>query len=138
MLGERAARKLATEPYDRKKLRKAVKQLRELTHHPLESVVPEVKSILAGAGVALVILPIMKESALRGCTKLLSPSKAMIIHGLKFRSLSQFWIVLFHEEIVCHSQPRETKLPSVIPLLVAKVIQWIFTDRKKAILPFVR
>lgn len=96
-IGEQKAAKIDTEPYDRKKLHKAVKALRELTQHPLEQVAGEVRDILARAGVALVFVPIMKGSALRGCTRLLTPSKALIIHGLKFRSLSQFWIVLFHE-----------------------------------------
>lgn len=39
----------------------------------------------------------MKHSALRGCTRLFTPSTALIIHHLKFCSLSQFWIILFHE-----------------------------------------
>ena len=96
-VGEDLAAKVETEPYDREKLRKAVDQLRELTQHPLEKVVEQVRRILARAGVALVFVPVFKESALRGSTRLLTPSKALIIHGLKYRSLSQFWIILFHE-----------------------------------------
>lgn len=96
-IGEKRAANITTEPYDRQKLHKAVKALRELTQHPLEEVADQARDILAKAGVALVFVPIMKNSALRGCTRLLTPSKALIIHGLKFRSLSQFWIILFHE-----------------------------------------
>lgn len=96
-IGERLAAEVETQPYDREKLRGAVAQLRELTQHPLEDVIGEVRRILAQAGVALVMIPIFKESALRGSTCLLTPNKALIIHGFKFRSLSQFWIILFHE-----------------------------------------
>ena len=96
-LGEQAAAEVHTAPFGRDKLRKAVKDLRELTQHPLESVAPQVKEILCQAGVALVFVPAMKETALRGCTRLLTPSRAMIIHSLKYRNLSQFWIILFHE-----------------------------------------
>lgn len=96
-LGEQKAAGITTRPYDRDKLHKAVKSLRELTQHPLDQVAGQVRDILANAGVALVFVPIMKGSALRGCTRLLTPSKALIIHGLKYRSLSQFWIILFHE-----------------------------------------
>ncbi|MCH7225109.1 type II toxin-antitoxin system MqsA family antitoxin [Verrucomicrobiaceae bacterium E54] len=96
-IGEQRAASIATEPYDRKKLHKAVKSLRELTQHPLADVADQARDILAKAGVALVFVPIMKDCALRGSTRLLTPSKALIIHGLKFRSLSQFWIILFHE-----------------------------------------
>jgi hypothetical protein len=110
-LGEQAARKITTAPYNRDKLRSAVGELRELTVHPLASVAGDVPSILARAGVALVFIPAMKETALRGCTRLLTPNKAMIIHSLKSRSLSQFWIILFHEiaHLLLHiSKPGES------------------------------
>lgn len=58
---------------------------------------PEVRRILAEAGVALVFMPLMKQSAFRGCTSLLSSEKAVIIHSLKYRNVSQFWLILFHE-----------------------------------------
>ena len=96
-LGQKAAEKIETAPYHSDKLWKAVKQLRELTPHPLEDVASDAQTILAKAGVALVFVPIMKGSALRGCTALSSVNKAVIIHGLKFRNVSQFWIILFHE-----------------------------------------
>ncbi|MGD1978633.1 MAG: type II toxin-antitoxin system MqsA family antitoxin [Akkermansiaceae bacterium] len=96
-VGEQKATQISTKPYDRKKLHRAVKSLRELTQHPLDQIAHQVQEILAKAGVALVFVPPMKGAALRGCTRLLTPSKAMIIHGLKYRSLSQFWIILFHE-----------------------------------------
>jgi hypothetical protein len=96
-LGEEAARNITTAPYTREKLRNAVKELRNLTTRPLTETAREVQVILAKAGVALVFIPIMKESAMRGCTRLLTHNKALIIHGLKYRSLSQFWLILFHE-----------------------------------------
>jgi Zn-dependent peptidase ImmA (M78 family) len=61
------------------------------------TIIPEVRRILAEAGVALVFAPIMKRSGFRGCTQLLTPVKAMIIHGLKYRNVSQFWLILLHE-----------------------------------------
>lgn len=96
-LGCRAARNVEVKPYDRDKLRKAVSHLRELTQAPLAGIIPEVRRILADAGVALVFAPIMKQSAFRGCTQLLTPTKAVIIHSLKYRNVSQFWLILFHE-----------------------------------------
>ncbi len=109
-LGRRAAQKVEVKPYDRDKLRQAVSQLRELTQSPLAAIIPEVRRILAEAGVALVFAPIMKQSGFRGCTQLLTPVKAMIIHGLKYRNVSQFWLILFHEiaHLVLHiSDPGE-------------------------------
>lgn len=96
-LGKDRAAQIKTAPYSRDKLRKAASRLRELSAHPLEQVTEEVQQTLALAGVALVCLPAMKESALRGCTCLLTSNKALIIHSLKYKSYAQFWIILFHE-----------------------------------------
>lgn len=97
LLGEEAGRKIETGPYSRDALRDAVGKLRNLTTRPLAQTAGEVQNLLAKAGVALVFIPVLKESAMRGCTRLLTPNKALIIHGLKYRSLSQFWVILFHE-----------------------------------------
>ncbi|MBU6326135.1 MAG: type II toxin-antitoxin system MqsA family antitoxin [Verrucomicrobia bacterium] len=110
-LGENAAANINTAPYSRDKLREAVKNLRNITTHSLAETASEVQSILAKAGVALVFIPVLKESAMRGCTRLLSHNKALIIHGLKYRSLSQFWVILFHEmgHLLLHiSEPGQT------------------------------
>lgn len=96
-LGCRAAERIQVKPYDRDKLAGAVKELRELTQAKLVDVIPQVRQILAEAGVALVFAPIMKQSAFRGCTRLMTPTKAVIIHSMKYRNLSQFWLILFHE-----------------------------------------
>ena len=96
-LGCRAAERIQVKPYDRDKLAAAVKELRELTQTKLVDVIPQVRQILADAGVALVFAPIMKQSAFRGCTRLMSPTKAVIIHSMKYRNLAQFWLILFHE-----------------------------------------
>jgi Zn-dependent peptidase ImmA (M78 family) len=96
-LGCRAAERIQVKPYDRDKLAAAVKELRELTQTKLVDVIPQVRQILAEAGVALVFAPTMKQSAFRGCTRLMSPTKAVIIHSMKYRNLAHFWLILFHE-----------------------------------------
>lgn len=96
-LGCRVAGTIRVKPYDRDKLVAAARSLRGLTSRPLAKVIPEVQHILAEAGVALVFMPLMKHSAFRGCTRLLEPGKAVIIHSLKYRNLSNFWLILFHE-----------------------------------------
>ncbi len=96
-IGEKAASQISVAPYDRDKLAKAVEQLREYTQHDVADIIPEVQRVLNKAGVALVFVPIMKGAALRGCTKMVSPVKAVIVHGLKYRNHAQFWRVLFHE-----------------------------------------
>jgi len=96
-LGERAAQAVDVAPYSRKKLEKAVEDLRELTRHEPHTVFKAVQKRLADAGVALIVVPKLEGSAFRGCTRLLHPAKAMIVHSLKYKNVSQFWRVLFHE-----------------------------------------
>lgn len=96
-LGEDAGRKIETQPFTKRKLRQAAKELRNLTSKDLAKTAPEVRTILAQVGVALVLVPRLKESSMRGCTMLMNHNKALIIHALKYRSLSQFWLILFHE-----------------------------------------
>lgn len=112
-LGCQAAGRMEVKRYDRDKLRSSVDQLRKLTQSPLLKVIPEVRRILAEAGVALVFMPLMKESAFRGCTRLLDPHKATIIHSLKYRTISQFWLILFHEiaHLVLHISDVEDVFP---------------------------
>jgi len=75
-LGGQAAGSIVVQPYDRDKLKESVTQLRELTQSPLAVVIPKVRRILADAGVALVFMPIMKQAAFRGCTRLLTPAQS--------------------------------------------------------------
>lgn len=112
-LGCQAARSIQVKPYDRDKLAAAVKELRELTRTKLVEVIPQVREILAGAGVALVFAPIMKQSAFRGCTRLMSPTKAVIIHSMKYRNLAQFWLILFHE--IAHLMLHISDVKDVFP-----------------------
>jgi hypothetical protein len=96
-LGEMAAHRMPVAPYNREKLADVADDLRQLTLREPQEVFSDVRERLASAGVALVVVPIFKRSAYRGCTRLLSPTKAMIIHGLKFKNIAEFWKVLFHE-----------------------------------------
>ena len=66
-------------------MKAAVPFLRELSQHPLEDVFTEIRDILAKAGVALVITPILEKSALRGCARLLTSRKAIINLSIKYR-----------------------------------------------------
>jgi HTH-type transcriptional regulator/antitoxin HigA len=112
-LGCQTAGRLKVNTYQREKLKDAVPQLRKLTQSSLLEVMPEVRRILVDAGVALVFMPLMKQSAFRGCTRLLSPDKAVIIHSLKYRNVSQFWLILFHEiaHLLLHIDDVEDVFP---------------------------
>ncbi len=110
-LGCRAAEKVDVKPYDRDHLKQAVGKLRELTRFPLVEIVPELRRTLADAGVALIFAPAMKQSTFRACTLLLAPDKAVMVHSVRERSVSRFWLNLFHEigHLILHiAQPGDT------------------------------
>lgn len=96
-LGMLAAEAIPCARYDREQVEIAANHLRQCTQKDPAKAFKEAEDLLSRAGVALVIMPKLKKSAYRGCTKLLTPEKAVIVHSLKFKSVSQFWRTLFHE-----------------------------------------
>ncbi|MDF1814046.1 MAG: type II toxin-antitoxin system MqsA family antitoxin [Verrucomicrobiales bacterium] len=110
-LAEKAATNLHVSPYSQDKLEDALDEIRELTEHEPHDVFPAVQKRLAAAGVAVVVIPLLKGSAFRGCTRLLHPGKAMIAHSLKYKNVSQFWRVLFHEiaHLILHINSPEDR-----------------------------
>lgn len=108
-LGMLAAEAIPCARYDREQVEIAADHLRRCTQKDPAEAYKEAEDLLSRAGVALVVMPILKKSAYRGCTKLLTPEKAVIVHSLKFKSVSQFWRTLFHEiaHLVLHIKSPE-------------------------------
>lgn len=96
-LGMLAAGTIPCARYDRSQLEKATDKLRRCTKQDVAEAFRLAQDQLSRAGVALVVVPKLKGSAYRGCTRLVTSEKAVIIHALKFKNVSQFWRTLFHE-----------------------------------------
>jgi HTH-type transcriptional regulator/antitoxin HigA len=58
---------------------------------------PQLKSLLAEAGVALVVQRTPKGCKASGASRMITPDRAMILLSFRFRSDEQFWFTLFHE-----------------------------------------
>lgn len=95
--GELEAQKIEAEPFNEKRLRDFVPELRRLTTKPPEMFEPYVKKALAECGVALVLLPHLPKAYAHGATRWLSPEKALVQLSLRGKWADIFWFSLFHE-----------------------------------------
>lgn len=95
--GELKAQDVECGPYDKKKFKAALKQIRLLTRKEPEVFQPELQRLCAEAGVAVVFVPEMKKVPWGGATKWLNPNKAMILLSLRGKAEDKLWFSFFHE-----------------------------------------
>lgn len=94
--GEVKAQSVVCSPFDRKEFQRVLDVARGLTREEPESFVPQLTSLCAGAGVALVFIPDLPKTGVSGCTRWLG-GKAVIQLGLRYKSNDQLWFTFFHE-----------------------------------------
>lgn len=89
------ALKTETPKYNKKKFEEAVSfALTQTKNH--EGFLPAVKTAFRKAGVALVVLPNLKNSGINGATKKLD-GKVMLMVNVRRHYADTFWFTLFHE-----------------------------------------
>ena len=106
--GELLANEIDCQPYSESKFRQALVEIRSLT---TESPSPElyqhqITQICQDAGVAVVLVPRLKQSRVFGASQWASPRKAVIMLSLYFSTDDIFWYNFFHEagHIILHSK----------------------------------
>lgn len=104
--GELDAHAVTCNPYDAARFKDALRQVRPLTQQPLATALSSVQQLCASAGVAAVVVPALNKSRASGATEWLTPSKAMLLLSLRYRTDDQFWFSFFHEagHIVLHGK----------------------------------
>lgn len=95
--GEVAAREMDCAPFDEKRFRSALKEIRGLTRETPQVWQGRMVSLCCAAGVAVVFTPQFKQSKVCGATRWLSPDLALIQLSLRYRSNDHFWFTFFHE-----------------------------------------
>lgn len=95
--GETLSLQLQCAPYDEVLFREALQQVRELTAQPPEKFVTQVTQICTQAGVAVVFVPEIPGTRTCGATRWLSPTKAMIMLSLRYKTDDHLWFTFFHE-----------------------------------------
>lgn len=95
--GELEAHRISCEPYNAKKFKTVLEQIRALTLEPPEIFQPALVQLCASAGVAVVFVPELPKTRVCGVTRWLTPSKALIQLSLRYKSDDHLWFTFFHE-----------------------------------------
>lgn len=96
-LGELEAREVQCAPFDKGRFRTVLDQIRGLTVEQPDVFVPKMKMLCERAGVAVVLVPEIKNVPVSGATRWLTSEKAMIQLSLRYKTNDQFWFTFFHE-----------------------------------------
>lgn len=104
--GELAAREMAVTPYDAERLKAVLPPLRSLTLAAPEIFLPQARTLLAGCGVAFILLPHLPKTYAHGATFWLTPSKVVVQMSIRGSWADIFWFSLFHElaHVLLHSK----------------------------------
>jgi hypothetical protein len=95
--GELEARRIRCHPYDSKKFRQALQEIRGLTASSPEVFQSEIERLCAESGVAVVFVPELPKVRVSGAARWLSPTKALIQLSLRYKANDHFWFSFFHE-----------------------------------------
>jgi HTH-type transcriptional regulator/antitoxin HigA len=96
--GEILAESRDVQPFDAKRLREVLYEIRGLTRRePFMQTLARVRELCASAGVVLLLTPEFSGTRLSGAARWLSPDKAVIQLSLRHKSNDHFWFSFFHE-----------------------------------------
>lgn len=83
--------------FDKKKLMNVINEIRNMTVKRPEIFYPKLKKILADCGVALVLLPNLKNCGVNGAVKWVGKDKVILALNDRRKYADTFWFALFHE-----------------------------------------
>lgn len=86
-----------TEIFNSKRLKEHLQEIREMTLQNPRDFLPRLKEILASCGVALVVLPHLKNSGVHGAVKWINNEKVILAINNRRTYADTFWFSLFHE-----------------------------------------
>lgn len=95
--GEIEAKTVRCAPFDQKTFRSALIHIRSLTAEEPKVFQPQMVSLCAQSGVALVFVPEIPGVRVSGAVRWLTPSKAMIQLNLRYKTDDHLWFTFFHE-----------------------------------------
>ncbi len=91
------ARKIKTENFNKTKLLTSIDKIKKLTKEKPENFIKTLVKLCASCGVAVVIVPYLKNTYVNGATRWLTPHKAIIQLSLRYKFNDIFWFTFFHE-----------------------------------------
>lgn len=87
---------MTVEPYNEKKLKFFISEIRSMTLQKPDEFIPRLKEIFRECGVAFVLLPALKNSGINGVVKWFDDKVVLAINDRKTYA-DTFWFSLFHE-----------------------------------------
>lgn len=88
---------MMVETFDKKKLLEAIPEIRNMTVQKPETFYVKLKELLANCGVALVLLPNLKNCGVNGAVKWINKEKVILALNDRRKYADTFWFALFHE-----------------------------------------
>lgn len=110
--GEVVAADIKTAPFDARRFREVLGEIREMTRRDFPLVRPSMEELCASAGVVLVLTPELSGTHLSGAARWLTADKAIIQLSLRHKTDDQFWFSFFHEARHLLSRKRTDHLDS--------------------------
>lgn len=109
-IGELEATSVETKPFDRRALRDAIQQLRQLTTLAPDDWNPRLITICASVGVVVVFEPEVPGSRVCGAVRWLDSDRALVMMSLRHKWADVFWFSFFHEiaHVLLHDRKRLT------------------------------
>ena len=96
-LGELQARDIECQPFDKSGFHGALADIRKLTRKDPKVFVPKTRRLCGDTGVALALVPELKNVPWHGASWWITPQKAIIELNLRGRKEDHFWFSFFHE-----------------------------------------
>lgn len=95
--GEIQAAQINCASFDNGQFREALNRIRELTTQPPDVFIPQMTNLCAQAGVSVVFVPEIPGTHTCGATRWLTPTKAIIMLSLRYKTDDHLWFTFFHE-----------------------------------------
>jgi len=96
-MGELVAEQVKCEPFDAKRFRETLDDIRALTTSPARQWKAELQRRCAAVGVAVVVIKEIPGASVNGVAKWLKKDTALIQLSLKYKTDDQFWFTFYHE-----------------------------------------
>jgi HTH-type transcriptional regulator/antitoxin HigA len=105
---EIVARGLEVAEFDERRLLSSLEELRHLTRTRAEEILDPVQRICADAGVAVVLVPELRNTGISGCARWLTEKRPLVGLTLRYKTDDQLWFTFFHElgHILLHRNKR--------------------------------
>jgi len=121
---EIVARGLEVAEFDEQRLRSSLEELRHLTRTRAEETMDSIQKICADAGVAVVLVPELRNTGISGCARWLTEKRALVGLTLRYKTDDQLWFTFFHElgHILLHRHKRSFVLDNAAEDLSDRVV----------------